>query len=183
MSRDNEERDDAVGVESVQKGHLQESPQPRKQDQLQTVAFAWKNFGQQLLIMQQLGEAHTGFPPSTTVQATPACLIPFGHEKPLKIATSGWRRSTGGAEGTLDGERWTVSGQESRDELAGILTKQRCKGPCSPLLCNGRLPPPMEHPRHSKVPRAGCRQRRALSRVPRGEEGKGACIDRAKKRH
>ena len=70
------------------------------------IGFAWALKGRQLAVVNILKEVPTGFPPTGNVKATPACIIPAGLTKPLKIFTSGWKSRS--VSELLDNERWTV---------------------------------------------------------------------------
>lgn len=136
------------------------------------IAFAWKDRGRRLLVMQKIDEAETGFPSTAVVQATPACIIPAGRTAPLKICTSGWRSSTGPA-GTLDGERWTVCILDSgvampfdeEDKINNLL------GSRPTILRHGWFPSPLDHPRYSQSIATRPRERRPLPCVPCREKG------------
>ena len=71
------------------------------------MAFVWKDRGRSIVVMNEIASAETGIPGTSTVQATPACIITTGSRKPLKICTSGWRKSTGPGSTNLNGEQWT----------------------------------------------------------------------------
>ncbi|CAK7231894.1 hypothetical protein SBRCBS47491_008084 [Sporothrix bragantina] len=57
--------------------------------------------------MKHITTTETGFPPLTSIQATPACIIAAGQTRPLKTCTSGWRKIAETNAQMLDGERWT----------------------------------------------------------------------------
>ncbi|KAL1891962.1 hypothetical protein Sste5346_007306 [Sporothrix stenoceras] len=70
------------------------------------ISFAWKDRGRKLVVMNELATAKTGLPGTSRIQATPACLIANGTSTPMKVCTSGWRKTP--ADGlNLDGEKWT----------------------------------------------------------------------------
>ncbi|ERS98512.1 hypothetical protein HMPREF1624_05296 [Sporothrix schenckii ATCC 58251] len=79
----------------------------RKQKKKLDIAFAWRDRGRTMVIMNEIASASTGLPAAANVQATPACLIPTGSNKPLKFCTSGWRKTAEPCSTSLDGARWT----------------------------------------------------------------------------